>query len=328
MPAILTIRFADRAARPFPLDEGGVYRIGRQAGCEISLDDARVSRHHARLESRDGRWLVVDLGSKNGVSVDGRRVTGPVELPTACWLSLGGLLARFERLSEAERSARAERERERWQSTLELHRHLTPAADLPRLLTRLLESVLELSGAERGFVLLARPGGDLEVAATVGVTAGELGGEEFAGSVGAVERALAEGRPVVTADAQDDAALASRPSIAGEGIRALVCLPLEAMGRRTGAVYADSRTPGSAFTELDVEILEALTSHAALAIAVARLSREMESLAGDLPTRRGDAGADARESPWERALPVYDPAAAAEDPAEATWIRLGTALGR
>jgi len=328
MPAILTIRFADRAARPFPLDEEGLYRIGRQAGCEIPLEDDRVSRSHARIESRDGRWLLADLGSKNGVSVDGRRVAAPVELPDVCWISLGGLLARFERLSEAERSARASRERERWQSTLELHRHLTPAADLPGLLTRLLESVLELSGAERGFVLLARPGGGLEVAATAGVPAGALGCEEFAGSAGAVERALAEGRPVVTADAQDDAALAARPSVAGGGIRALVCLPLEAMGRRTGAVYADSRTPGSAFTELDVEILEALTSHAALALAVARLSREVASLAGDLPTRRDEDGARARESVWERALPVYDPAAAAEDPAEATWIRLGTALGR
>lgn len=328
MPALLTIRFADRAARPVPLDEEGAYRVGRGAGCEIPLDDARVSRRHARIESREGRWLVADLGSKNGVSVDGRRVAGPVELPDACWLSLGGLLARFERLSEAERQARAERERERWQSTLGLHRRLTPAADLPRLLTRLLESVLELSGAERGFVLLARPGGGLEVAATVGVTAGELGREEFAGSVGAVERALAEGRPVVASDALDDAVLAARPSVTGEGIRALVCLPLEALGRRTGVVYADSRTPGSAFTELDVEILEALTSHAALAIAVARLSREMESLAGDLPTRRGETGGEARESPWERVLPVYDPAAAAEDPAEATWARLVTALGR
>lgn len=312
MPALLTLRFTDRPARRFALEEGASYVVGRGADCELRIDDSRISRRHARLESRGEGWQLSDLGSKNGVRLDGRPVGEAAELPAACWLSLGGVLARFERMSEEERRRRADRDLERRQTTLELQRALEPTADLPPLLRRLLESVLELSGAERGFVLLARPDGDLEVAATAGVAAGELGGEEFAGSVGAVERALGQGRPVVTCDAQDDAALASRPSVVGAGIRALVCLPLEVLGRRIGAVYADSRSPGSAFTELDVEILEALTSHAALAIAVARLAREVTGLAGELPT----------------ALPAYDPAAAAADPGEATWSRLVAAHGR
>lgn len=315
MPAHLTIRFADRPARSFSLNDGAGYVVGRGAGCEIPLDDSRVSRRHARIESRDGGWWLADLGSKNGVSVDGRRLgagaTGSSELPDACWLAFGGLLARFERLTEAELRTWRERERGRWQSTVALQRRLAGTgaggADLPRLLSRVLDSVLELSGAERGFVLLTRPGGDLEVAATAGLDAGELGDEEFAGSAGAVERALASGRPVVASDAQDDAVLASRPSVAGAGIRALVALPLEVLGRRIGAVYADSRTPGSAFTELDVEILEALAGHAALAVGVARLSREMEGLAGELPTRRDEPAGETTGRPWDRALPAYEP---------------------
>lgn len=326
MPAHLTIRFADRPARSFLLDEGESYVVGRGAGCEIPLDDSRVSRPHARIESRDGAWRLADLGSKNGVSVDGRRVAEPTGLPDDCWLSFGGLLARFERLTEAELRARSERRHGRWQSTLDLHRRLSGSADLPRLLARVLESVLELSGAERGFVLLARAGGGLEVAATAGLEARELGGEEFAGSAGAVERALATGRPVVASDAQDDAVLSSRPSVAGSGIRALVALPLEVLGRRIGALYADSRTPGSAFTDLDVEILEAMAGHAALAIGVARLSREMEGLAGEVPTRRAETAGEAPGTSWERALPAYDPAAAREDltaePSATAWRRL------
>jgi hypothetical protein len=168
---------------------------------------------------------------------------------------------------------------------------------------------LAIAGAERAFVVLARPGaepgagnggsgasGDLEVAATAGVAAEELGRAEFAGSVGAVQHALASGIPVVTTDAQDDALLGSRPSVALGGIRALVCVPLDVPGRGTGAVYADSRAPGSAFTQLDVEILQALTSHAALALAVAGISREVEGIAGEMPTpARGEAGQTAEE---------------------------------
>lgn len=49
--------------------------VGRSAGCDVVLEDAGVSRHHAKI-SQDpfGRWIVEDLGSHNGVFVDGERV--------------------------------------------------------------------------------------------------------------------------------------------------------------------------------------------------------------------------------------------------------------
>lgn len=56
------------------LDPSGM-TLGRGSDCDIILDDAAVSRHHARI-SRDsfGRWIIEDLGSQNGVLVDGQRV--------------------------------------------------------------------------------------------------------------------------------------------------------------------------------------------------------------------------------------------------------------
>lgn len=315
MPAHLTLRFSDRPAYRYTLEDGGEYLAGRSDECPLKVDDTRVSRRHARFAQEDGRWWVTDLGSKNGVRIDGREVEGAAALPDACWMSLGGLVARFEALGEEEARARSERDRVRWQTSMRLPDQLDPGAGLERLLAQLLDSVLRLSGAERGFVVLARPGAqpgdenggreDLEVAATAGVAAEDLGREEFAGSVGAVQHALASGRPVVTTDAQDDALLGSRPSVALGGIRALVCVPLDVPGRGTGAVYADSRTPGSAFTQLDVEILQALTSHAAIALAVAGISREVEGLAGELPTPAREVAREAVEEPssvvsWRR----------------------------
>ena len=48
--------------------------IGRSRDCDISVDDPNVSRRHAELRNEDGRWVVADLGSTNGVKVNGRRV--------------------------------------------------------------------------------------------------------------------------------------------------------------------------------------------------------------------------------------------------------------
>jgi FHA domain-containing protein/uncharacterized protein DUF1707 len=48
--------------------------LGRAEDCQLVFCDDTVSRHHARLELRDGRWFLVDLGSSNGTVVNGRRV--------------------------------------------------------------------------------------------------------------------------------------------------------------------------------------------------------------------------------------------------------------
>ena len=50
----------------------GVLVIGRDATqCDLSIDDPTVSRRHASITLMDGRWMVSDLGSKNGTNIDG-----------------------------------------------------------------------------------------------------------------------------------------------------------------------------------------------------------------------------------------------------------------
>jgi hypothetical protein len=48
--------------------------LGRSPDCQLVFCDDTVSRHHARLELRDGRWFLIDLDSSNGTAVNGRRV--------------------------------------------------------------------------------------------------------------------------------------------------------------------------------------------------------------------------------------------------------------
>lgn len=51
--------------------------IGRGAECQISIPARWVSRHHARLRWEAGQYVLEDLGSKNGVFVNGQRVVRP-----------------------------------------------------------------------------------------------------------------------------------------------------------------------------------------------------------------------------------------------------------
>lgn len=53
---------------------GGRLTLGRAPSCELVFDDDTVSRRHAGLRLRDGRWFIADLASSNGTWVNGRRV--------------------------------------------------------------------------------------------------------------------------------------------------------------------------------------------------------------------------------------------------------------
>ena len=48
--------------------------IGRAQGCDVRLDDANISRRHAELRQQGTAYWIVDLGSTNGVEVNGSRV--------------------------------------------------------------------------------------------------------------------------------------------------------------------------------------------------------------------------------------------------------------
>ena len=287
MPARLIVHLTDKPSLSLVAHEGRDYMVGRDPTCDLPLDDDRVSRQHARLSGSGAGWTLTDLGSKNGTAVNGTPIDLAAALAGPCWLSFGGLPGRFDLLSDRQNLEESQARLRRWQTSLELQRAIDPALGPQEVLRRVLDSVCTLSGVERGFILLAGAENELEVMVTTGVEQSELWQREFSGSIGAIERALTKGAPVVVSDAQVDTQLGQRPSVQLGHIRALVCLPLKNFDRRIGVVYADSLKPGTTFDQLDVEILEALAAHAALAIGAAHIDQDLKGLAATLANLPG-----------------------------------------
>jgi len=86
-PALVVRSGGGRAGETFHL-EGERTTIGRSPDCDIFLDDVTVSRRHAVLIQRDGRFVIEDLGSLNGTFVNRRR-TDSVELEDDDELQIG-----------------------------------------------------------------------------------------------------------------------------------------------------------------------------------------------------------------------------------------------
>lgn len=70
--------------------------IGRSRSCDVVLDDGNVSRRHAEVRPRGGGWIVADLGSTNGVAVNGARVEGAQALKPGDRIELGTTVMTFE----------------------------------------------------------------------------------------------------------------------------------------------------------------------------------------------------------------------------------------
>jgi pSer/pThr/pTyr-binding forkhead associated (FHA) protein len=91
------------AARAFLTAEGRRFVVapegtivGRSRECDVVLDDSNISRRHARIALEGGEWTIEDLGSTNGVQVNGARAKSRTALHPGDRLDLGTVSARFE----------------------------------------------------------------------------------------------------------------------------------------------------------------------------------------------------------------------------------------
>ena len=84
----LVMQTGPTPGKAYALDRGEI-TIGRDVNNEVVINDAEVSRKHARIIIQGDSYVLEDLGSTNGTSIDGQRLTGPHILSLGQKISLG-----------------------------------------------------------------------------------------------------------------------------------------------------------------------------------------------------------------------------------------------
>lgn len=143
--------------------------------------------------------------------------------------------------------------------------------DLDEVLNRVMDEVIAVTGAERGFVTLLEADGTPAFRAARGMDHTTIDDPEFQISRGVVERVAREAQPVLTSDAQSDDRFSMRRSVKVLGLRSILCVPLKVKDEVSGVVYVDNRMQAGIFSQADLELLAAIASSAAIAIENARL---------------------------------------------------------
>lgn len=149
---------------------------------------------------------------------------------------------------------------------------INSSLDVSDVLNRVMDTVIQLTGAERGYIVLKNPDtGEMEFRVARGIDREHLGRGEFVISTTVVNEVANTGQPVLTDNASKDDRYQGQQSIVGFQLRSILAVPLMVRENVIGVVYCDNRILAGLFKQHELNLLTAFANQAAVAIENARL---------------------------------------------------------
>ena len=274
------------------------FRIGRQAGNELTLRDSRVSRHQAQILTVEGKLVLEDMGSSHGTFVNGEKVLrhelkpsdridfGVADSYQVIYVGDGATIEEIvERIDAPAPEQSGPRELHHLGVLLEVARTLSSGLSLEDILTAVLDAAIELTHTERGVLLLRNPSGELQKTVARNAQRGTLRPEDVQISQGVLKRVSSTRRELIVSEEEGSGLSSQQESMARLALRTIVAIPIDKLpviealdatisarqGELLGILYLDSRAPSSAFSALDREVLRTLAREAATVVENARL---------------------------------------------------------
>ncbi len=284
------IHYPDGRQVRYMLDKPDIV-VGRDASCDLALQDAITSRQHARLYRDDrGRLWIADLKSKNGLLVNDRPVEASPLTPGdrigigTCHLVLHEEISADtpvpNTLADTQIGATSawgaaqdlELSQRRLQSLYELNDRLTGRLDRDDLLRELLEVCREQLQLERAGIAVWR--GEphpVEWVEIVGVDRSREEGLSISRSI--VDRALHQGERILFND-KSPGEFDPTASIISNNIRSAMCVPMAYLQRVRGVIYGDRVSSTGGFNKEDIDYFAALGRLGAMGLATVQLVEE------------------------------------------------------
>lgn len=154
----------------------------------------------------------------------------------------------------------------RFEALYNVSRVLGSSLDLQVVLDQVMDAIIQLTDAERGFLMLRDDDGGLTVKAARNFDQQTIASEDFKFSRTVTNRVLDTAEPILTTNASEDPRFAGQASIVAQSLRSIMATPLRARGNVIGVVYVDSRALAGLFREDDLDALDAFSAQAAIAL--------------------------------------------------------------
>jgi transcriptional regulator with GAF, ATPase, and Fis domain len=283
--------------------------VGRSKEADLRLDDRLVSRRHCRVEVQEGRFWLTDEGAQNATKVRGQALSAePVELRDGDAFTVGAFEVQLSlpvpEVASVDETFTGDptRDAQSLRAFIDIARALNEERDLARLLTHIVDAAIQLTGAERGFLILGN-GDETSIEVARNFAQEEIGSPEFKISRTIARRVLASGVPELTTNAQEDDRFRDLHSVTDLRLRSVLCIPIriQAQGNDAGSdargvLYVDNRLQNQVFQAREKDLLMSFADHAGIAIRNARTLEQLARQASEL------TAAHAREAQLNAAL--------------------------
>ena len=271
--------------------------VGSGPGCDVVLAYPGVSAAHAQILF-DGRDFSLEELDKTGdIAINGKKKRRS-RLVHGDRVDLGKASLLFSMFDEPTRSVEPSidgADRIRSLAKLqEFSERLMGTGSADKLFDSMLEAVLEVTGAEKGFVMVLEEQAEGSTKPVVRATRHARGewttGVEAALSDTIVARVLETGKPLIVTDAQADAAFARSESVVALKLSSVMCAPLRYQGQTTGVIYVGNDRVKGLFQRAQLEMLSVFAAQASLlvqnALLVQSLREDKARLSNDLQNAR------------------------------------------
>jgi transcriptional regulator with GAF, ATPase, and Fis domain len=259
-----------------------VTSLGRGEENDIVLEDAQLSDAHAQLEfdGRDFHVASIDKGAE--VIVGGKRRAkhrlthhdvirvGATELIFSMFDDpLGAVDAEDAGAQSKQAAALAS-----YRKLYEFSERLLGNYDLSDLLERLMDAVIEITGADKGFLILVE-GESLQIKVARNLKRENLADATGQLSDSIVDKVVRSRRPVIVSDALHDAEFAAAMSVMNLRLSSVMCAPLLERGNLLGVIYVGNDRVAHLFAESALAVLTVFAAQASLIIRNALLVNEL-----------------------------------------------------
>jgi len=264
--------------------------IGRANDNDLSITDPGIEPYHAQI-LRDGKnWVLTSLEPEAVLLVNGRdrRNYG---LKDGDLLMMGGTELSFSttvpgELKASPRKAAGKAGGEddidpRLKKITTFAEQLLLGMEVPEIFKTLLDAVIALCGASKGF-LIHIDGDTMHIPAARNIDRVDVGTDRSQVSDSVIARVLKERRPVIIADALNDTVLGQSKSVLDLQLSSVMCVPLMARNNLIGVLYLGNEGLEGLFTHEDLELLKIFAAQAGLILHNALLLDELRIENADL----------------------------------------------
>jgi HD-GYP domain-containing protein (c-di-GMP phosphodiesterase class II) len=154
---------------------------------------------------------------------------------------------------------------------LEVERTFNSSLEIDEVLNAVMDKVIELLKAERGFIMLYENEKQLIVRVARNIEKHTVKSDDFKVSSNIINKVVMEKKPILSSNAMDDPRFDAFGSVSLHSIRSILCVPMVTRERVVGVIYVDNRIKTGVFKKDDLSLLHAISYHAAAAIENARL---------------------------------------------------------